>query len=135
MSYYFKAIRHHYADFEGRTRRRNYWQFTLVNILLTLLTQGTLALGEADVGGAALYVVMILLGLWILATLIPTLALMVRRLHDIGRSGWWVLVSFVPFVGGLAFLICSFVDSEEGPNEWGEDPKHAERKGYSGAAA
>lgn len=135
MSYYFRTLRYQYADFEGRTRRRDYWRFMLIHLLIVVLTQFVISLSEAAIGGKVLAAVLLLLSLWLLGTLIPVLALIVRRLHDIGRSGWWVLANFIPFIGGLIVLIWSFVDSEAEPNEWGDDPKRAERRGQAGAAS
>jgi uncharacterized membrane protein YhaH (DUF805 family) len=58
-----------------------------------------------------------------LAAFLPSLAIMVRRLHDIGRSGWWYFIAFVPFVGGIVLLIFTLLDSEPGPNLYGPNPK------------
>lgn len=97
----------HYADFSGRSRRSEYWfAFLSVGIISAVLTTilGSLA------------------GIWGLITLIPNLALCVRRLHDIGKSGWWYLVSFIPLVGGILLLVWCCTDSTE-DNQWGPNPK------------
>ena len=64
-----------------------------------------------------------LLGLWSLAIFIPNLAVIVRRLHDQGKSGWWFFISFVPFIGGIWLLILYLTDGTPGPNQYGPDPK------------
>jgi len=65
--------------------------------------------------------------LYSLIVMIPGLAVTIRRLHDIGKSGWWYLIAFVPFVGGLILFVFTLLDSEPFPNQWGLDPKAAER--------
>lgn len=65
----------------------------------------------------------VLLGLWWLATLIPNLAVAVRRMHDQAKSGWWILIGFVPIIGGIWLLILYLTDGTPGPNQWGPDPK------------
>jgi uncharacterized membrane protein YhaH (DUF805 family) len=65
----------------------------------------------------------LLLGLWWLATLIPNLAVAVRRMHDQDKSGWWILIGLVPLIGGIWLLILYFIDGTPGPNRFGQDPK------------
>ena len=64
-----------------------------------------------------------ILCIWGLATLIPNLAVLVRRMHDQGKSGWWVFIAFVPIIGGIWLLILLLTDGTPGPNQWGPDPK------------
>ncbi len=110
-----------YADFSGRSRRKEYWYFTLfstiVSILLTLIDG---AAGTTLDGGIG-----ILSGLYALVALVPSLAVTVRRLHDIGKSGWFFLVAFIPFIGPLILLYFLFQDSEEENNDWGPSPKYS----------
>jgi len=115
MNWYLKVLKQ-YADFSGRARRKEYWMFTLFNVIFLyglLLT------------GAALdsTVLMILGGIYLFGVLIPSLAVGVRRMHDIGKSGWYILVNFIPLIGGIWFFILNITDSEAGPNKWGENPK------------
>jgi len=63
-------------------------------------------------------------GLWTLVTFIPTLSLTVRRLHDIGKSGWWYLIGIIPLVGGILLLVWYCKDSQPGSNQWGHSPKY-----------
>ena len=101
---YFKG----YADFSGRSRRSEYWYAALFTGILSAVVTGILP----DVA-------------WILslALIVPNLAVCVRRLHDIGKSGWSYLFSLIPLVGGILLLIWMCRDSE-GDNEWGESPKY-----------
>ena len=112
-----------YADFTGRARRLEYWLFYLLNMLI----QGALYILApifAASGSAEMAVVCyILLILWGLAIFIPALAVAVRRLHDSGRSGVFVLTILIPCVGGLIFLIIMCLDSQPGPNMYGPNPK------------
>ncbi|WP_347265748.1 DUF805 domain-containing protein [Paracoccus sp. (in: a-proteobacteria)] len=102
-----------YASFEGRASRSEYWWFTLFNVIvssvLSLLQGG---LGH-EIGMADLYA---------LAVLLPGLGVSVRRLHDIGRSGWWLLVILVPLVGWIVLLVWHCTRGEGGPNRFGPDP-------------
>ncbi|WP_291425097.1 DUF805 domain-containing protein [Deinococcus sp.] len=135
MNEYLNVIRNHYADFKGRARRREYWLFALINWAISmalslpyLLTSGSV---DPDSGMPAapsgLPMISIgLAGLYSLATLVPSLAVTVRRLHDTGRSGWGLLVSLVPLVGSLVMLVLTILDSQPGSNKWGPNPKAME---------
>jgi len=109
-----------YAQFSGRSRRNEFWMFTLINILIYVLLYGAgLALVDSGIGKALLG----LCAIYGLAILIPSLAVTVRRLHDTGRSGWWWFICLVPLVGGLILLIFCVLDSEPGTNQYGPNPK------------
>jgi uncharacterized membrane protein YhaH (DUF805 family) len=109
-----------YAVFTGRARRKEYWFFVLFHVLIFLLfvmidgLTGTL--NEATGFGLTS-------SLYSLAVLIPGIAVLVRRLHDIDRSGWWVLLGLVPFVGGIVLLVLAALDSTPGENRFGPNPK------------
>ncbi len=125
MSWYLEVLQK-YAMFDGRARRKEYWMFFLINILVSvvlLAIDNLIGTFSPQMGGVGL-----LQGLYSLAILIPSLAVTVRRLHDTGRTGWWVLISLVPLIGGLILLIFMVLDSEPGTNEYGPNPKEA---GYS----
>jgi uncharacterized membrane protein YhaH (DUF805 family) len=105
-----------YADFTGRARRSEYWYFVLFNIagqfvtgLLDAFLFGSNGLGLIN-------------GMFGLAVLLPALAVGVRRLHDIGRSGWWLLISFVPLVGVILLIVWFCRQGDPGPNRFGPDP-------------
>jgi uncharacterized membrane protein YhaH (DUF805 family) len=110
-----------YAEFTGRSRRKEYWMFTLLVVVVAIvlsLVEGLLGLGGM-VGG----VYGPLTTLFLLATLVPSIAVGIRRLHDTDRSGWWILIALVPFVGGLILLVFYVLEGNKGPNQYGPDPK------------
>lgn len=103
-----------YANFNGRARRSEYWYFILfsfiVNVILVLL-------------GRASNVFSYLGSIVTLAMFIPNLAVSIRRLHDIGRSGWYYLISFIPLVGTIIMIVWFCQDSVPGTNMYGMNPK------------
>jgi uncharacterized membrane protein YhaH (DUF805 family) len=111
-----------YADFSGRARRMEYWMFSLISLLIMcglVIVDAMLGFdfGEDEIG--------ILSGIYVLAVLIPSLAVSVRRLHDTDRSGWWVLIGIVPLIGDIVLLIFFVLDSTPGDNRFGPNPKGA----------
>lgn len=100
-----------YATFSGRSSRSAYWWFYLFYILVFV--------GASIIDAAIKSPVMV--GLAVLALFLPSLAVLVRRLHDIDRSGWWVLISFVPLVGTIVLIVFACTDSGP-PNKWGDGP-------------
>lgn len=117
MSWYLEVLKK-YAEFDGRARRKEYWMFVLVNIGVSIC----LALLGAMIGGKLLGMNVLSL-LYSVAVLIPSIAVGIRRLHDTGRSGWWTLIVFVPFIGVLVLLYFAVLDSEPGANAYGPNPK------------
>ncbi len=121
MSWYLSVLKK-YAVFSGRAQRAEYWFFILFNIIISLVlafvdtAAGTMS-AEAGVG--------LLGGIYSLAVLIPSIAVSVRRLHDTSRSGWWLLLIFVPLLGFLVLLVFFVMDSTPGSNEHGPNPKEA----------
>ncbi len=114
-----------YATFTGRATRKEWWTFYLVNTAIVIFfgsihSHGLIRLmsGGFEMSGLS---TVLLLFLW--AAVLPTLAAIVRRLHDTGRTGWWVLLGFVPVIGGLVLLIMLLFDSQPGPNQYGPNPK------------
>ncbi|MEL6528624.1 MAG: DUF805 domain-containing protein [Pseudomonadota bacterium] len=110
-----------YADFSGRSRRKEYWMFFL-GIILAAIVVGIIEgiLGMAGmIGGLYGPLSMIL----ILGIIIPSLAVQVRRFHDQDKSGWFVLLGFIPIVGGLIVLVFMCLEGTSGPNQYGPDPK------------
>jgi uncharacterized membrane protein YhaH (DUF805 family) len=103
-----------YATFSGRASRSEYWWWALVSGIVSGVTNLLMLAGRSSGGklGAVYFVGLALAGIWLLATFIPSLALLVRRLHDSNRSGWMVLLSFVPFIGGLVLLVFTLQDSK-----------------------
>ena len=111
--YFVDVLRNKYADFNGRARRSEYWYFVLFNFLIS----------------TAVGVVTGLIGIdWLsyiysVALLVPGIAVGVRRLHDIGKSGWWLLISFIPLIGGIWLIILMAKEGDHGNNAFGPDPK------------
>lgn len=117
---YFLYCLQHYADFNGRARRSEYWYYTLFNFLIYIacvVLALLLAIATDNPGFIALAY------LWGLATLLPTIAVCVRRLHDTGKSGWFYLTVLIPLVGGILMLVWMCTDSELGHNGYGPNPK------------
>ncbi|KQM95276.1 hypothetical protein ASE70_00625 [Sphingomonas sp. Leaf22] len=119
-----------YADFAGRSRRLEYWMFSLGYLIAAILIGVIAAMSGAFSydsnftpanGLPALW--LILLGLMGLALIVPSIAVQVRRFHDQNRTGWLVLLSFIPYVGGLIVLIFMCLPGTPGPNRYGPDPK------------
>ena len=121
-----------YADFSGRSRRLEYWMFTLFYILVIALlvilavafdpSWQTGVVGDEDLGAASA-AVLIVLGLFALGSIIPSIAVAVRRFHDQDKSGWMYLLSFIPYVGGIIVLVFMCFDGTPGENSYGPDPK------------
>jgi uncharacterized membrane protein YhaH (DUF805 family) len=95
MNWYLEVLKK-YAVFNGRARRKEYWMFFLFNTIIIVVV----GFVEGLVGSPDVIVL-----LYSLATLIPGIAVSVRRLHDIGRSGWWLLIAFVPLIGAIVLLV------------------------------
>lgn len=109
-----------YADFSGRARRKEYWFFVLFFVLVSigLAIVDTLLGTYSETRQVGLFG-----GVFGLGSLIPALALGVRRLHDIGRSGWWLLLMLLPLVGTIVLLVFALLDSQPGDNRFGPNPK------------
>ena len=126
--YFLDTVKNRYADFKGRATRSDYWYFILfsviISIVLTLIDTYAVnpLLGmtpeEAAQGG-------ILSIIFTLAILLPQIGVGVRRLHDIGKSGWWYLIILIPILGVLVLLFFFVTDSQAGENEYGANPKGA----------
>jgi uncharacterized membrane protein YhaH (DUF805 family) len=129
-----KSFWSHYSKFKGRSRRFEYWWIQLFLVLTNLAVAAIdLALMNGDVdrfianGGGGI------VGLiWILVTIVPALAVLVRRLHDTGKSGWWALIGFIPLIGGIVLLVFTVLDSDAGENKFGVSPKSEPSTSSSG---
>lgn len=109
-----------YADFKGRARRKEYWMFTLFYCLfyfVVVVIDAAFGVYDDESGWG------ILSGIFWLGTLIPSLAVSVRRLHDVGKSGWFLLFWLIPIAGWIILFVWSVTKGEEGGNAWGDDPK------------
>ena len=112
--WFLMCVRNKYADFNGRARRKEYWMYVLVYCILFSIV----ALIESFLGLRSF-----LTGIVSLALLVPSLAVGVRRLHDVGKPGWWLLACLVPILGILYLLYLAVQDSQPGTNMWGPNPK------------
>jgi len=115
LDYYIKVI-HQYADFEGRARRAEYWNYVWINIVAVIACIMPIFIHRVFVFIPFLYLV---------GTFIPSLAVAIRRLHDTNKSGWWYLLSFVP-MGGIVLFIFMVIEGDDGDNDYGPDPKEEE---------
>ena len=132
MDYMLMPLRR-YADFSGRSQRQEYWLFVLFSVLLymaavvlLLILAGMLDLpeaGKSDAPSPAILAGIGLICLIYLGLFIPTLAVQVRRFHDQDLSGWFVLLAFIPYLGGVVMLIFMCIDGTAGTNRFGPDPK------------
>ena len=116
MKWYVEVLKK-YAVFNGRAHRTEYWMFTLVNLIVAFVLG--LFLAFAGILGTVLGY------LYSLAVLLPSLAVGARRLHDTGRSGWWLLIGLIPLIGTIILLIYLVQDSQPGENQHGPNPKSA----------
>ncbi|MGO9512368.1 MAG: DUF805 domain-containing protein [Steroidobacteraceae bacterium] len=120
MNWYLDVLKK-YAQFSGRARRKEYWFFVLFSAIISLvLMMIDSATGMKVAAGYGL-----LSSLYSLAVLIPSLAVAVRRLHDTTRSGWWLLIGFIPLIGAIILIIFFVSDSSPETNEYGPNPKSA----------
>lgn len=120
MEWYLMVLRK-YTDFSGRARRKEYWLFVLINLIFSYIATVIDFLFMGLSGG--IYAVTALSFIYSLFVFIPSLAVTVRRLHDIGKSGWMMLISLIPIIGGIWLLILLLIDSERGTNKYGEYTK------------
>jgi len=133
MNWYLQALKK-YAVFDGRACRSEYWWFGLLNIVFAtvllfvslLFGAGSMEINRASTPYPAVFVWANapVLGIFYLAILLPSIAVLIRRLHDISRSGWWILLIFLPVIGGFVLLIFTLLASTPGSNEYGPEPSH-----------
>jgi uncharacterized membrane protein YhaH (DUF805 family) len=121
MNWYLKVLKQ-YFDFSGRARRKEYWFFVLfhfifliVCIFLDVFLDTYSGQGDDQIG--LFYLIYFLL------TIIPSFALSIRRLHDIGKSGWMILINIIPIAGPIWFLVLTCMEGEMKINKWGKNPK------------
>ena len=111
-----------FATFSGRSRRKEYWYFTLVyliiEVVLAVIDMATGLFSQSTGIG-------VLSGIFALAMILPSLSVTVRRLHDTGRSGWWLLIGLIPLLGAIVLLVFMILDGEPGSNRFGDNPKAA----------
>jgi len=114
VEWYLKALTN-YVGFGGRARRREYWMFALFNLIIAF----GLAFVDVVAGTGVLSL------LYGLGVFLPSLAVSVRRLHDVSKSGWWLLICLIPLIGALVLLYFAVSDGSPGENSYGPSPKAA----------
>lgn len=121
MNWYLEVLKK-YAVFTGRARRAEYWYFVLFNfiasIVLGFIDGMTGTISQATGLG-------LLATIYLLAVLLPAIGVSIRRLHDTDRSGWWLLLAFIPFIGAIVLIVFFAQDGKAGANQYGADPKAA----------
>jgi uncharacterized membrane protein YhaH (DUF805 family) len=116
MEWYLKVVKENYANFKGRARRKEYWMFALINMLFVFVV----AIIDYFLGTFP-----IIYCIYLLAIVIPSIAVSVRRLHDIGKSGWWFFIGLIPIIGAIWLLVLLCTDGNPGENSYGPSPKAA----------
>ncbi|NIJ50889.1 DUF805 domain-containing protein [Dyadobacter arcticus] len=119
MDWYLKVIRQ-YAVFNGRARRQEYWMFVLFNLIFAvaaIFLDNMFGITMDGIGYGPIY------GLYILAVFIPGLAVAVRRLHDINKSGFMMFLALIPILGAIWLIVLMAQEGNVGPNQYGADPK------------
>jgi uncharacterized membrane protein YhaH (DUF805 family) len=119
---WFLMVLKKYAVFSGRAQRAEYWYFFLFYMIIYIglsIVEGVTGLyfAEPNIG--------LLSGIFALGTFIPSLSVGVRRLHDTGRSGWWLLIGLIPIIGVIVLIVFAVQDSMPGENSYGPNPKSA----------
>lgn len=117
---WYLAVLKNYAGFSGRARRKEYWMFVLFNMIfaiVAMILDNVLGIAMEGIGYGPIY------GLYLLAIIIPSLAVGVRRLHDVGKSGWMMLIALIPIIGAIWLLVLFVQDSIPGENKYGANPK------------
>lgn len=128
---WYLAVLKNYAGFSGRARRKEYWMFILFHIIFAIaaiVLDSVLGLNFGDTesgfaGGGYIYII------YTLAIFIPALAVVVRRLHDVGKSGWFYFIVLIPLVGAIWLIVLTCKEGDRGANDYGPDPKGNDEEG------
>lgn len=120
---YYKLFWQRAFNFTGRSRRKEYWAATLFNSIFIFIFLASIFIEDHSISKILYFLYVI----FILIIAIPNFSLCIRRLHDVGKSGWFYLIGFIPIINLWPVALILFVDSEPHNNQWGEDPKKDER--------
>jgi uncharacterized membrane protein YhaH (DUF805 family) len=123
INWYKKVVFENYANFSGRARRSEYWYFALMNFIILILAavlDNALGLTFGVLPYGYIYLIVAL------AVFVPGLAVSVRRLHDVGKSGWFYFIFLIPLVGAIWLLVLFCTEGNHGENQYGQDPKAIE---------
>jgi uncharacterized membrane protein YhaH (DUF805 family) len=122
-----------YFEFSGRSRRKEYWMFSLLCFLvgtaISIIFGRTIYSASTSYGGYVNFTTLtpagsVIYWIFVLASFIPSIAVWIRRLHDIDRSGWWALLIFLPILGWFTLFVFACLDGTRGSNRFGPDPKN-----------
>ena len=119
MNWYLTVLKK-YATFSGRARRKEYWMFFLFNVIFLIIAgilDNVFGIADPRIGYGAIY------GIYSLAVFLPGLAGMVRRLHDVGKSGWMFFIALIPIIGAIWLFVLLVKNGDVGENKFGPDPK------------
>lgn len=120
IEWYKKVVLQNYANFNGRARRSEYWYYTLMNIIIAIVAMildKALGINFDPLPYGPLY------AFYGLAVFLPGLAVAVRRLHDVNKSGWFILIALIPIIGAIWLLVLFCTEGDKGQNQYGADPK------------
>ena len=120
IKHYLNAIQNNYTNFSGRARRSEYWYFILFYYIISILAvvlDNLLGLAMEMIGYG------LITTLVALAHIIPSFALTVRRLHDVGKSGWFYFIAFIPFIGAIWLIVLFCTEGDQEENKYGANPK------------
>lgn len=124
LDYFKLCVSQKFATFSGRARRQEYWLFYLDRIIVSsALSSLSLSLVHDIVANVIVTTVSVA---WTLFIIIPSLAVLVRRLHDTNRSGWWLLLYLLPVIGAIVLFVFTLLPGTVGENDYGDDPKASE---------
>ena len=123
MEIFLSVLKNKYADFNGRARRQEYWNYVLFLFLFIMAAYVIMFVGIAMESALISGLGTVILVVVALGTFIPSLAVAVRRLHDTNRSGWFYLIGLIPLIGGILLLVWYCTEGTHGDNDYGPDPK------------
>jgi uncharacterized membrane protein YhaH (DUF805 family) len=121
MQWYLDVLKK-YAVFSGRARRKEFWMFVLFNFIAAVLAGILDNILHTTYSNQSTGIISTL---YSLAVLLPGLGVAIRRMHDIGKSGWWILVSLIPVAGIIWYIVLAATEGQHGDNQYGADPKAA----------
>ncbi|HLY54648.1 MAG TPA: DUF805 domain-containing protein [Stellaceae bacterium] len=117
-----KVLQENYANFQGRAARSEYWWFFLFVIIVDIAVSILSGILGAVLGNTGAMIGSLISIVFLLAIIVPGIAVTVRRLHDLDRSGWWIFISLVPLIGPILLIIWYCTKGSLGPNRFGNDP-------------
>ena len=122
IDWYKKVVFDNYANFSGRASRSEYWYFMLCNFLIIIALLICFGISVALFGGFGMLFIVVYV-IYAFGILLPNIGVLVRRLHDVNKSGWFYFVALIPLVGGIWLLVMLFTEGDHGQNDYGADPK------------